>query len=349
MGHGPWSGRQMEASKCPKCGEEPLFLEHVEKWYCYGCNSYIEESEDEHLCTPESAATEPVAAIAQELRELDEEPEVECKNCGASLQNLKDGRLFCFVCETYQDEMNPEPEKEKPCNEAQTLLETALPQAVVERDSEISQPAVDVKPEAVPVGQEPPLEVESEQPIGAKPEKLPEIRMCSICGQPLKYIEKYQRHYCYGCRKYAAKIELPNASIGVEQDASDLKDCPDCGSALKYIEKYHEHYCFTCKKYPLRTKRTTAEKAVAPAKPGIPVCPGCGEPLKYIEKYQRHYCYDCKEYAPKGYTGHSSQPNEKKACPTCHENMKYIAEYSEWYCLKCRKYSLRPSKPVLLF
>jgi len=345
----PWSGKKMESSKCPKCGDEPFYIEHVEKWYCYGCNTYVEEGEDEHVCTPEPAKSDSAAAIAQELRDLDEEPELICKNCGASLQNLKDGRLYCFMCESYQDDLKSEPEKEKPINEAQTLIEMAIPPVVVETAPEVIEPAITARPEAAPLVVDTPAVPEPELLVEAKPERHVEIKMCSTCGQPLKHIEKYQRHYCYGCRKYASKDAAPKPVVSVEKATSDITSCPDCGSALKYIEKYHEHYCYTCKKYPLKARKPDEAKAVATAKPEVHTCPKCGEPLKHIEKYQRHYCYSCKEYAPKGLSGHAAEPKEKKACPTCQEDMKYVAEYNEWYCLKCKKYSLRPSKPVLLF
>ncbi len=325
-----------------------MYIEHVEKWYCYGCNTYIEAGEDERVCTPEPAKSDCAAAIAQELRDLDEEPELVCKSCGASLQNLKDGRLYCFMCESYQDDLKPEPEKEKPINEAQTLIETAIPPVVVEKAPEIVEPAIEAKPEAASLVVDAPVVPEPELPVDVKPEKHVEIKTCTTCGQPLKYIEKYQRHYCYGCRKYASKEAAPKPIASIEKAKSAETDCPECGSELKYIEKYHEHYCYTCKKYPLKTRKLAEAKIAPVAKPGATDCPKCGEPLKLIEKYQRLYCQSCKEYAPKGLNGHATESNGKKVCPTCHEDMKYIAEYNEWYCLKCKKYSLRPSKPVLL-
>ncbi len=339
----------MESSKCPKCGDEPFYIEHVEKWYCYGCNTYIEDGEDEHVCTPEPAKADPASAIVQELHDLDKEPELTCMSCGASLQDLKDGRLYCFMCESYQDDLKTEAEKEKPINEAQTLIETAIPQAVVEKAPEVVEPVIEAKPESAPPVVVALAAPAPEPPAEVKPERHVEVKMCSTCGQPLKYIEKYQRHYCYGCRKYASKETAPKPVASVEKKTPDATKCPDCGSSLKYVEKYHEHYCYTCKKYPLKVKKPDEAKVVATSMPEVLKCPKCGGPLKHIEKYQRHYCSSCKEYAPKGLNGHATEPKEKKVCPTCQEGMKYIAEYNEWYCLKCKKYSLRPSKPVLLF
>ena len=333
----------MEASKCPKCGEEPLYLEHVEKWYCYGCNSYIEDGEEEHVCDSDHSKEECASAIEKELEALDEEPAEVCKHCGASLQDLKDGKLYCFVCESYQDEAKPEPPKE-PVNDAQALLEKVAPAeppqisppAAPEPVIEAAPPAPEPKAEVVIIEKVSPKEPEAAQ------EKPVDVLSCPTCGQPLKFIEKYQRHYCYGCRKYAQKEGAP-----VPEEHPGLKTCPDCGSELKFIEKYKEHYCYKCKKYPLKqAKKAPVAVVHAPSKPQIMTCPKCGDPLKLVEKYHRHYCYRCKEYAPKG-SGQAGTGGTK-TCPVCKHDMKYIPEYNEWYCYKCKKYSLRPSKPILL-
>jgi len=235
----------MEASKCPKCGEEPDFLEHMEKWYCYECNSYVDQEEIE----------------AEE--EIVEETE----------------------------EASPEPEDEKP----------------------------------------------------EAPKEMVEVRMCANCGQPLKWIEKYQRHYCYSCKKYAPldKPEEPKAPVAAEapKKESTGKCCPQCSGEMKFVQKYNEWYCYTCKKYPLHKAKPEAPKKEAAAA----CCPKCKGKLRYIEKYQRHYCDACKAYAPK-----NGAAPAKKVCPTCKSELKYIQQYNEWYCYNCKKYPLRPGKPVLL-
>jgi len=343
----------MEASKCPKCGEEPHFLEHIEKWYCYGCNAYIDDGV-EHVCADEEKKEECAEAIKEELKALEEEPKLECKNCGAKLEGLKDGKLYCFVCETYQDGTVVEPEvKPKDANDAQKLLDAVLDTPV--HEPTVSEPVKDeVKAEPTPVAKE---------AVAETPEVVPEVhddardvRMCPACGQATKWIEKYQRHYCYGCRRYVAKetVDKPETSAPA---ARPPKTCPGCGGELKFIEKYNEHYCFACKKYPLREakkvepKKQTEPVTEAPKKPSAPsalVCPKCKGELRWIEKYSRHYCNRCKEYAPKGHGGAASGKDEKRTCPLCKGQMKFIAEYNEWYCYKCKKYSLRPGKPVLL-
>lgn len=78
-----------------------------------------------------------------------------------------------------------------------------------------------------------------------------DIRMCPTCGKPLKWVEKYSRHYCYSCKKYAPKQRKvlgdsprPRAKIG------DMETCPHCRSKLKYIHRYSDYYCENCEKYP---------------------------------------------------------------------------------------------------
>jgi predicted RNA-binding Zn-ribbon protein involved in translation (DUF1610 family) len=337
-----WSRIRMEASKCPKCGDEPHYVETVEKWYCYGCNSYIEDEEHHHeeAGHTDSVPEEHAQEIAEELRSLEEEDAQICKKCGAELEHIKDGKLYCYICEAYPEEIKEGPEeepktepkvdakKDEPVNDAKALLDSIPEPAAI---SMTIAPVLDEK-------QEPVTMVIPEQMV----QKQAEIKMCSTCGQPLKWIEKYQRNYCYGCRKYAAKEILANPEPLMKHDDNGHKRCPDCSGELKFIEKYNEFYCFSCKKYPLREKKGT----VRANKPDADSCPKCGGSLKYIEKYQRHYCNSCKEYAPKS---NGQTPAEKKVCPSCSSEMKYVAEYNEWYCYKCKKYSLRPAKPVLLF
>ena len=334
---------RMEASKCPKCGDEPHFVEAAEKWYCYGCNSYIDDEEPDKV-EAETSAEGPKqddAEISTEPSSIEEHSKM-CKSCGAQLEPLKDGKLYCYVCETYPDdgkdeaagasEAEPVPESQsavsddKTADEARALLDSIPEPGTVEMPI---APILDSKPEPVTI------------PV-SEPEvkKRVDVKMCASCGQPMKWIEKYQRDYCYGCRKYAPKEGSAASKPAVKQGDNGHQHCPSCQGELRYIEKYDEYYCFACKKYPLRKKKASSEGKNPDA------CPKCGGPLKYIEKYHRKYCFSCKEYAPKG-SGQAA--SEKKVCPTCGSEMKYVQEYNEWYCYDCKKYSLRPSKPVLLF
>ena len=339
----------MEASKCPKCGDEPFFIEHIEKWYCYGCNSYIESEEDHHVhCETKDHVDAPEAAsdaIVSELHALELESKPVCKNCGAVIESIRDGKLYCNICEASPVDDACSGNSELGHNDAQSLLDSAVCGPVIKES--VSKPEKRTL-KAEPAKPAPAPAAVSAKPIEAKtPEKAPEIKMCATCGQPLKFIDKYSRHYCYACRKYAPKDEPVRPKVVPVKSEPGPKSCPGCSGELKYIEKYSEYYCYTCKKYPLRAQKAVQDKP-APVKTGPLECTKCGQPVKLIEKYSRYYCYSCKEYAPKGFGGLSGQPQEKKFCPTCKDEMKFISEYNEWYCYKCRKYALRPSKPVLL-
>jgi ssDNA-binding Zn-finger/Zn-ribbon topoisomerase 1 len=322
----------MEASKCPKCGEEPHFVEAVEKWYCYGCNEYIEDCET----TEDKAEPEAVHEGSAEA----------CKKCGAELERVADGKLYCYICGSYPDEA-PETAPKAAPESAPEVIPEAVPETA---------PATPIKDEAQALLDSipsPVISTEGVDPVASlerqvepkvekalEVEKAPEVKMCSICGQPMKWIEKYERHYCYGCRKYASKdVAESKPEPSTVAVVHDHKSCPECKGDLKFIEKYNEYYCYSCKKYPLRAKRAPAEKK-------SDGCPKCGKPLTHVAKYDRDYCYACKQYAPKR---NGSPAPEKKVCPSCSSEMKYVSEYNEWYCYKCKKYSLRPTKPVLLF
>jgi len=353
-GRRPDHGRrqiEMEASKCPKCGEEPHFLEHIEKWYCYGCNSYIDDGV-EHVCEAEEKKEECAEAIKKELKALEEEPKLECRNCGAQLEGIKDGKLFCLVCETYEDGTPVGPkEAPKDANDSQKLLDSVLAEPAPKPAS--PEPVKEEPKAEPPPAIEEPVVVATEPVPEAAREEIPEVRMCPTCEQATKWIEKYQRHYCYSCRKYVVKEAQAKPPEAAPAPKS-AKTCPGCGGELKFIDKYSEYYCFACKKYPLReARRAEAKKAPEPAaeppkKASALACPKCKGSLRWIEKYSRHYCDGCKEYAPKGYGGSAAGQGDKKVCPLCKGQMKFIAEYNEWYCYKCKKYSLRPGKPVLL-
>ncbi len=267
----------MEASRCPKCGEEPYFLEHLEKWYCYECNSYVDDGV-EHVCEttdePEEIPSEPTAsAIAAELSDLESE-------------------------DSTVEEAAPAPE-----------------------------------------------------PVVESPHPAIEIKMCPSCNQPLKYIEKYERYYCYSCKKYAPAEKKAEPEPAKPEPKPDAKMCPVCQTELRFVEDYGEWYCSKCRKYPMYAKKKAEDQMMHSdnlvKEEKSEVCPGCGGPLKYIEKYGRHYCYECKEYAPKAGSP-AKKADDKKVCPKCKGELKYIAQYNEWYCYKCKKYPLRPSKPVLL-
>jgi predicted RNA-binding Zn-ribbon protein involved in translation (DUF1610 family) len=93
----------------------------------------------------------------------------------------------------------------------------------------------------------PPTKKDIEIPDNVR--KKIEIRMCPDCGKPLKWIEKYARHYCYGCRKYLPRQRKIRDAL-LEHEAYLDKTCPSCGQETSFNEKYSHYYCAKCKKYP---------------------------------------------------------------------------------------------------
>lgn len=90
--------------------------------------------------------------------------------------------------------------------------------------------------------------------------KMPEIRMCPTCEKPLKWVDKYKRHYCYNCKKYLPRHRKARKSILV-QDSPLERICPNCGDDTFFIEKYAEYYCESCKSYPfINLRKKVAER-----------------------------------------------------------------------------------------
>ena len=91
--------------------------------------------------------------------------------------------------------------------------------------------------------------------IADKAQKRIEIRMCPDCGKPLKWIEKYNRHYCYGCKKYLPR-QRRMKDFHIEPGTDLDKTCPSCGQETSFNEKYSHYYCAKCKSYPFVHLRT---------------------------------------------------------------------------------------------
>ena len=91
--------------------------------------------------------------------------------------------------------------------------------------------------------------------IADKAQKKIEIRMCPDCGKPLKWIEKYARYYCYGCKKYLPR-QRRMKDFHLKPGADLDKACPSCGQETSFDEKYSHYYCAKCKSYPFIHLRT---------------------------------------------------------------------------------------------
>ncbi len=275
------------------------------------------------------------------------------------------------------------------------------------------------KKEEEPPAEEKPAEEKTAQ------EQPEDANTCIDCGEPLKYVEKYDRHWCDKCKKYAAKAavkaaqeapaeEKPAEETPAEEPPAEKKPaeetpasadptCPDCNGPLKYVEKYDRHWCDACKKYAAKdaikaaedkpaeeppaeekpTEEKPAEEAPPEEKPteeappeekpteeaptsAEPTCPDCNGPLKYVEKYDRHWCDACKKYAAKDAIKAAEEksaeeapaeekpaeeapaeekpaeeaPTEEKKykCPDCDDELRFVAQYDRYWCEKCKRY-----------
>ncbi len=56
---------------------------------------------------------------------------------------------------------------------------------------------------------------------------------CPTCGSDLRYIQEYDRHYCYDCDNYAP--EGYGGGKGLT--------CPRCGGVLSFIREYNRYFC----------------------------------------------------------------------------------------------------------
>lgn len=127
------------------------------------------------------------------------------------------------------------------------LTNPALRRSVVEGIKSISRTRYGKK--AITLSAQKLVQLESEP---NKPETMMDIRMCPWCGTPLKWVDRYSRHYCYKCKKYAPvrrTVRLPMSTTGVLP--LDEMRCPKCQHDLKFVHKYSEFYCDKCKRYPM--------------------------------------------------------------------------------------------------
>ncbi len=83
-----------------------------------------------------------------------------------------------------------------------------------------------------------------------------EIRMCPSCGSPLKWVEKYSRHYCYHCKKYVpVKRTVKRPLRSLRDSPPEELVCPRCRGDLKFVHRYSEYYCEKCDRYPMMEVR----------------------------------------------------------------------------------------------
>lgn len=287
--------------------------------------------------------------------EENEEKQKKCPKCDSDLHYIdKADQHFCFSCEEYHTLDDTSSESQEEVVPEERAEEETLP----EQDEEPAQPTEEEKPmEVVESAVEPELSAESEVVPEEEPieepeqevadkiaEEKEEQKICPGCGSNLTYIEKYDRWYCYSCKKYAP-LE-PEEKVG--------RKCPECDEDAEFIDRYKRWYCWSCRTYlpkegderkPSGAKPADRPAAVSPEKP---VCPECGKPATWVAQYDRYYCYPCSKYLPKE-TQNASQTQQRTRkvssqaqsvpkCPDCGRPAKWIAQYSRYYCYPCKKY-----------
>ena len=341
-----------EAAKCPKCESDLHLVDKLGQHYCFSCETYVTPAEaktdaggwDHDAPTP--AATEPV----KEEKPAKEET-VPCPSCGDQTAPVKDSdRFYCYACEQYVSGSGEAIEEQKKGEEAPSSepkaerVEEELPEVP---KAEAACKVEETKPESAPapaiaetvrpaVKKTAPSEEEKEPEKASEEEK----KACPYCCEcELTYVPKYDRWYCYKCRKYAPKEQPKPAEKGA-------KKCPSCGNDSQYIEKFQRWYCWSCQKYLPKDTAVRAE----PQSDQVPLCAQCGKPTVWIPMYERHYCYPCKKYAPKTEGNMETSPvlpaakvEEVKpaapACPRCGKPTTWIVKYERYYCYPCGKYA----------
>ena len=361
------------ANKCPKCDSEVHLVDKVGEHYCFSCETYypqsaIDEAKAKAKEEAEKKAQETASEAAKE--EKGTKPKgIPCPSCGEMTTPVKDSDSFyCYSCEEYYTKGGKVVE-EKKGETAKDATEEAKPEIVVKEafvekeEEEKGEAAASTKAEDFKI------ELSADESIildlleGNKPVKE-EKNVCPNCGLALTYVQKYDRWYCYTCRKYASKE-------GAAEEEKEATRCSDCGGEADYIVKYDRYYCRSCRKY-LPPMRKEGEKAAAAATTAAataqestpPLCAICGKPTTWIATYERYYCYPCKKYAPKSGgekaaeakpaaeaakpAAEAAKPTAEKsaapaktgpACATCGKPTTWIAKYSRYYCYHCQKYA----------
>lgn len=334
-----------EASKCPKCESDLHLVDKLGQHYCFSCETYVTPAEAKASTEVQEQAPVPAAQEPVKEEMPAKEEAVPCPSCGAQTAPVKDSdKFYCYACEQYasgsgeaiEDAKKPEHVEEElpeaPKATAASKIEEPKPEPVpVPAPAETAEPA----PEKIaPPGEEKESEKASEE----------EKKTCPYCECELTYVPKYDRWYCYKCRKYAPK-EQPKPA------AKETKKCPSCGKDSQYIEKYQRWYCWSCQRYLPKDASVQAKPQPQPqpqADQG-PMCAQCGRPTVWIANYERHYCYQCKKYAPKAEGEKESLPATPAAkaeelkpaapsCARCGKTTTWIAKYDRYYCYPCQKY-----------
>jgi ribosomal protein S27AE len=333
--------KSVEASKCPKCESDLHLVDKLGQHYCFSCETYVAPAETKTGTEVQEQA--PVHAAPEPVKEenLAKEEAVPCPSCGAQAAPVKDSdEFYCYACEQYVSGSGEAIEETKKPEHVEEELPEA-PKAIAA--SKVEEPKPEQGPVSAPAETAEPAP-EKISPTEEEPEKASEEEKedCPYCECELTYVPKYDRWYCYKCRKYAPK-EQPKPA------AKETRKCLSCGNDSEYIEEYQRWYCWSCQRYLPKDAAVQAKPQPQPRADQGPLCAQCGRPTVWIANYERHYCYQCKKYAPKtegkgepSLTPPAAKAEEPKpaapSCARCGKTTTWIAKYERYYCHPCQKY-----------
>jgi len=353
MGDAEKDGKK-EGAKCPKCDSDLHHVEKVDQHYCFSCETYYDEKD----VVRRKPKEQPKPVVAEEKKEEEEavRPKgIPCPACGDMTAPVRDSEnYYCYTCEEFYTKGGKKVEKSEKKTE-EKVEEKAEASDIVDisekREEKIEEKKQDIRTESAFAEEESKLTAEETMILdileGNKGKKADDRKVCPSCGLALTYVQKYDRWYCYTCRKYAA---TEPSAIKEEKEGEEGMKCAYCGSDAEYVQKYDRYYCRTCKKY-LPAERPAKGKEEAEDASTPPLCSQCGKPTTWIPAYERHYCYPCKKYAPKTSTSRAeAKPTEEApkkeqtakprgpACENCGQPTTWIEKYERHYCYPCKKY-----------
>ncbi|MGC9367259.1 MAG: zinc-ribbon domain-containing protein [bacterium] len=255
---------------CPKCGNQPRYIQQYDRYWCEHCSEYLpEEFGKTH---PELASADdqtvqeiPVAAEVQQESEqavdIQKETATEQPEAAESSPETEIELPSEPVAET-----NNQPEVESP----RETPELICPQCgnKVRYLEQYDRYWCDTCTEymAPDFGTEEYLSAETESsPSQHTPDKGQTKLICPNCGNEVRYLPQYERYWCDSCADYMSpdfgKTDsepqpdlTPQTEDIIPQEAISEKTgqtftCPQCQGQLRYVELYDKYWCDNCAKY----------------------------------------------------------------------------------------------------
>lgn len=356
MGEGDKDGKK-EGAKCPKCDSDLHHVDKVGQHYCFSCETYYDPKD---VVFKDKAKEEAPKAAQQESKEeeLGKPKGIPCPKCGDMAAPVRDSdRFYCYTCEEFYTKggkLVKGGEEEAPKSSATTIVDITEEKETVKEEPKASKESAEKETSAAASDDAEDAGLTAEETMildileGNNKGKKDDRRVCPTCGLALTYVQKYDRWYCYTCRKYAPSETRKVKEKGEEEE--EIK-CAYCGSDAEYIQKYDRWYCRSCRKYLPSERASAKEGEDADATP--PLCSQCGKPTTWIAAYERHYCYPCKKYVQKGNGREEAGPAQEAptpkkapaakgtgpACASCGQPTTYISKYDRHYCYPCQKYA----------